>query len=220
MIVFDDQHRASTRLLVEQGEQFIGIAPRQAGRRFVEQHQTRRAGKRQSQVEQAALRMRQSGRECIALVGQAPARGQCTHCFVMRVERRRPQRKCTGHGTPALHWHGPQLDGGRQLRADRMAAEHARQLPAAHDTEPRARRHGQAIEHHRIGLHATGVSALGAGDEIEQGRFAGAVRAAEPAARAGREIEIDTVEHRDRAEALDDTLQHEMQAGHAAPLRQ
>ena len=97
----------------------------------------------------------------------------------------------------------------------RQVAEHARDLERAHQAARRDLVRAEAGDRHVAERHFAGVGALDAGDDVDEGGLAGAVRADQAADLAGRERDRDAVVGGEAAIALGHALGDE-QIGHQA----
>ena len=188
-VVLDQQHRHLGRQGVDDVEDLLSFAFGHAGHRLVEQQHPRPAGERHRDLEQAALAVGQLG-DALALDVLE------TELTQQRIARRPDPRVGAEPPPPAGADAELPRDRERERLQRRQPAEELVDLECAHDaaSHPPVRR--QAGDVVAIEPDRAGARLQGAGEQVDQGRLAGAVRADQGVAGAEPDLERDVVRRR------------------------
>ena len=200
--MLDEQDRDVGRQGVDGLEDLLPLAFGNAGDRLVEQQHARPAGERQRDLEQAALAVGERMDRLVHDLGEAKARQQRLALGGDRgvvAERAPPAR-----ARAAMHG-----DRERQRRQRRQRVEQLVDLEGADDAAANPLVRGERRDVVAVEQDRPGGRLENAGEQVDQRRLAGAVRADQGVAGAARELERDVVGRRQAAEALDERARRE-----------
>jgi len=172
-----------------------------AGGRFIEQQHARLQHQRQRDIQKLLVAMRQIGRQGIGLVAQAEHVHHLTRALATFGQRKLPAEHGGAaamrlHGGIERFRHGERREDAGDLKGAGNAATH--DLGMRHADEIGAVEHDAAV-----------IRLDGAGNQIEEGGLAGAVRPDHRGERAGRKFERDVAHRGDTAEGFGKALDQE-----------
>src|SRR5688572_14172832 len=198
-VVLDQQHRdAALRDAADDAGQAVELGRREPRRRLVEQDDARLAGKRARDLEQAALAERQRADVGVAQPGEADEFDQLFGApalpllFQFSSTNDQP---CETTAKPGVRPH-------HHVLQHRHAAERPVVLEGAHDAQARDAVRRQAEDRLAGKADLALVGVVGAGDDVEGGGLAGAVRADHAEDLALAQVEVETGHGGQPAEAL------------------